>query len=174
MDHFGVRGDAVDWDTALQFRRSPVLFPMGSLGFFLHLLLTLALWLWSRLSLKFHEGKGSRCRGLKSLLLSCTDRWKIFGNSSFLQACILISLSFTMDHSFTYLMLYIFKLSFIMALTTVVAVCVILPPVALPWTSKNGRRNQIQEVSSERRVLSSRILKKFHSKCVFTQSLIEY
>jgi len=61
-----------------------------------------------------------------------------------------------------------------MGLTTVVAVCVMLLPAALPWTSQNGGRNQIQDVSSERWVLSSQILKKFHSKRVFTQSLIEY
>ena len=87
-----------------------------------------------------------------------------------------------MNHSFTYPMLYLFQFFIHYGShnevkdkqIAVFAECVMLLPEALPWPSQNGGRNQIQNVSSERWALSSRILKKLHSKCFFTQSLIEY
>jgi hypothetical protein len=45
------RGGAIGWGTALQTERSRVRFPMVSLEFFTHIILSVALWPWGRLSL---------------------------------------------------------------------------------------------------------------------------
>jgi len=52
VTHFsGTRGGAVGWGTALQARRSRVRFPTVSLEFFIDIILPVALWPWSWLSL---------------------------------------------------------------------------------------------------------------------------
>jgi hypothetical protein len=48
---YSARGDAVGWGTALQAERSRVRFPMVSLGFFIDIIVSVALWPWGRLSL---------------------------------------------------------------------------------------------------------------------------
>jgi hypothetical protein len=47
----GTWGGAVDWGTALQARGSRVLFPVVSLGFFVHIILPAVLWPSGRLTL---------------------------------------------------------------------------------------------------------------------------
>jgi hypothetical protein len=49
--HIYTRGGSVGWDTALQAGRSRVRFPMVSLEFFIYIIVPVALWPWSRLSL---------------------------------------------------------------------------------------------------------------------------
>jgi len=76
----GVRGDALGWGTALQARRSRVQFPMGSLWFFIDIILRLhcgpGVDPVSNRN-EYHEyflgGKVGLCVGLATLRPSCAD-----------------------------------------------------------------------------------------------------
>jgi len=50
MFYTEVRGGVVGWETALQAGSSRIRFPIGSVRFFIDLILPAALWSWVRLS----------------------------------------------------------------------------------------------------------------------------
>jgi hypothetical protein len=81
---------SIGWGTALQVGSSLIRFPVGSLGFFIDLILLAAVWLWGRLIL-YHKwwqkislrGKGGRCVGQTTLPPSCSNCLEIMGTSTF-------------------------------------------------------------------------------------------
>jgi len=78
-------GDANEWGTVLQARRSWVQFPLVSLEYFIYMILSTALWPWDWLSFQqkwvpgiFPGGKDGWCIGLTNLLPSCADCLEIW------------------------------------------------------------------------------------------------
>jgi hypothetical protein len=81
----GSSGGAVGWGTAIQAVRLRIRFPMVSLEFFIDIILPAAQWPWGNTASnrnKYQEyfmgGKGGRCVGLTTLLLSCVDYLEIW------------------------------------------------------------------------------------------------
>jgi len=80
---------AAGLNTALQADRSRVRFPMRSIGIFIDLILPTTLCSWGDSATNINEyqdyllgGKGGRCVGLITLILSCADCLEILGVSN--------------------------------------------------------------------------------------------
>ena len=87
--YMGVCGGAACWGTALLARRMWVWSLMGSLGFFIDLILLATIQPWGQLSLKQKwvpglspGGNGGRCIGLTTLLPLCADCLRVLEAST--------------------------------------------------------------------------------------------